>query len=325
MNAPIRVPGGAPVSAILVSCATLLAVVLVQPVRANPLPSGQVIFNVQAVDPSFCSHPPLSCHDAVQYTDQEGILEFDFYVYNLVEPEYTVSALTAELDWPATWIVLDWEVCGSGSGEVQIGSGSGSLDLNWPLCPQTTNGMFPVMRFIVEVNGFGEFRAGFVDAELGCPPETEPWSFGGGRGQAGVRCDYCFQPCSGEEACDPQVDPAQIELELAPGGTAEREIHVVTGLPWLDCAYTPIFSVTESWMSLESLQTSPTDWDIRLLLDAAGLEEGDYQGWFQTDVGCRGCTRVSLHVQTTSGVPGNLPNGPVVDIGSWGRLKKVFR
>ncbi len=317
----------------LLICAWACLLLPSAPATANPLPEAVLFFHVQPVDPLFCATNTITtCDQIVQYTGDTGLLEFDLFVMQLVEPLDTVIfSLQTVLQWTPGWTLMDWEFCHDGIGTVDVAGDEALVDITWWGCPQQINEVFLAARFVVDVTGHGHFgQLEFLPSTLvlRCPPEEfilQPFT---APAEAGVECAYCFQPCDFSSPCNPQPDPTVIDLTLVQGQTAQRWIDVpISGGDYVwPCPVT--FVCTEDWMTVEAAEVEFNHWLLTLTVDTAGLPTGPYEGWVRMEDQCVGCTRVNLQVLTSTGVPdenGHFPTGEPPVQNTWGQMKALYR
>ncbi|MCK4413292.1 MAG: hypothetical protein KAY32_07100 [Candidatus Eisenbacteria sp.] len=320
-------------------CSVILAAVLVvalPPVLlANPLPEAGFMIHVQTPDPSSCTQWPASdCSQIVQYTEDQGLLEFDLFIYPVAYSDVEIYSAAIHLDWCPDWTLQEWTICGDYEGSVTLGAHQADLDLTWSDCPETAGGIFLVGRFVLDVTGHGVVEASLLDGNLviGCPPnDMEIGWLVPGRAEAGVTCGYCYEPCDYGEPCTPVLTPGTVLLDVPQGETVQTEIEAyVFGHYGLEPCWNTIFEGTEDWMSLIVDEIGDQDYILTLTVDTSSLCQGDYHGWVRGVADCVDCSAVHLTVtERAQGIPeddvpvwdADNPQDPV----SWSGLKARYR
>lgn len=292
--------------------------------RANPMPESAVYVHVQPVRPDFCSANPITeCSQIAQYTFDTGELEFDIFLW-APDPR-PLYACDLVLSWPSSWQYRGMEVCHDGWGWIDAGSTGGTLHLEWWWGPTMENDVFLAARVSLGVDGYGTFATenGPGTITWGETPETVPidWRLSA---TAGVTCAYCYHSCPNGGICAPTLSPAELIFEVPTGGIDQQKLEGGVYPPY--GGYTIDIQDTESWISLSVVHGPwPDYWEIKVFVDATGLEPGDYQGWVTATCGCRDCTRVTLHVLPSQSVPEEPDESPPEASPTWGVIKALYR
>jgi len=340
MNAS-QCPTSPSISRTAMICA--LAVVsagILQIAGANPLPMGGTYFHVQPVDPQFCDPCPITqCHEIVQHTTATGVLEFDLFLDH-VEFYWggrAIYAVNCEVAWSPALTLLEHEICGGGVGSLTPTSPrAADLEACWPACPVVQNRVWPVARFIFQVEGHGAVAVDPYDLSvtLGCPPDhMVETGLGAAPGWAGVECEYCDTPCGFDDPCHGRFLPASYDVQLMPGQSTDIILNAVLSGHWGLQECSGNVTASADWLEpLESWLSWMSSWqqhDLAVRVNAAGLDPGFYQAWVRIESDCVGCARINLIVGDWQGVPEGdtehpaSPKPPIPT--SWGRLKQLHR
>ncbi|MFH1144624.1 MAG: hypothetical protein V1774_08790 [Candidatus Eisenbacteria bacterium] len=290
---------------------------------ANPLPNSICQVHVQAPDPAYCDHPITSCEQVVPYTHATGILEFDVLIINA---EGHTTSLQTSVSWPASWELIEYEICIPAQGDVQVQGNELLLDLAWPDCLEAW--MIPVARVVLNVTENGFCTAGGGEIFVGCEPYTFQDFPLPGQAEAGAGCAHCVAPCA-LDPCRPSLDPASLDMETARGEILVENIHVdISGSYGMEPCTEMIFYGTESWMEVIA-HWDPSYWsvELELIVDATLLEPGTYHGWVKGEDACIDCTEVLLTVfDNALSVPDERDHpDPAPGTLDWGWIKALYQ
>lgn len=319
---------------------TVLLTGMLPSAGANPLPPGGTWFHVHPVDPQFCNPCPITqCEQIVQHTAATGVLEFDLFVDHL-EFYYQgvpVYAFNCPIVWDSAWTLLEYEICGGGSGQlIPVAANRADLEAVWPTCPFVQDRIWPVARFVFEAPALGQVDAVWDNLflTLGCPPNLRVESgLVTSPGVAGVVCDVCDYPCSHDQPCRAEFVPSTYEVHLLPGESTQLNLHAEGEGHFAMEPCSATITDDADWLEPLSGSASWQGWgvdvDIPVSIDATGLAPGAYQAWVRAESDCVGCARINLIVGESQGVSegdGTSPTSPSPGVPiSWGRLKELHR
>lgn len=278
-----------------------------QTALANPVFSGNFLTHVQPVEPDFCNTNPIEDPEAVIFTTPlTGELEFDLFLYHIIEVTGLVDSAQVRFEWPAAWSFVAAEIC-LGTGQVLPIGNTCELLID-------TGGGAPefclLARIVVDAPSAGELE--MIGAGMHSQWGWEPVYLAGAR--AGMLCSDCPTGAWFQHWCMPMMNAHLLELTAHQGGEVQEAVHVF--LDDLNPCDPLTFEPTEPWLTLEIENIQLASWDIVVTADATGLSPGLYQGF--VEIISQECTEC---VEVLFTVTANTPVHPA----SWGRIKSVFR
>ncbi len=289
-------------------------------VLANPIPPWVVLTHVHENDGAdFCASLSVStCDEIVQATDQTGRLAFDF----IARP--SVDGMSLEViysdcvnfsfaaEWPEDWGFVQAQACGSGTIEVTQQANRVIFSVESLRGAPEGEGLVGMGRVVLDVVSEGSVRRPSGGTWIGATP-----------GRAGTACSDCV-PITCEVPPAPHVyplpSPAILELTASQEGTAVDSFHVDSRGFDPDCEEYG-FESSAPWLVLEIGEPVVSPWgpvyDVGVLADGGGLEEGTYEGWIEIRAPrCQECVKVVFDVPAGS--------SPVPAV-TWSAMKARFR
>ncbi len=329
----------APSLAPLLLVASLIAAVSFIPgiSAANVAPESAILIHVQPVT-GTCATPITNCNDIIRTTTEVGTMEFLLFfcrMWSWSGEEIELSSLHADLIWPESWNLLEFDSC-YGWGDLNPGGSSHALDIDWypwcPVLPDDLMAIFPVARLVMEVNGPGRLdylHPSSNPVTLGCYGDQFITYAVGVDAEAGMDCEYTQTRCGGNEYCVAAFDPSELLLSAPPGSAVWGEVGFTAVSPTMQLCSMAV-DTRAPWAQAEIVPQPPsTHALLRVRADATGLAEGTYQTSIQLSSSLwhvARCLPVTFTVaQSAAGptAPGDHP--PEVRLASWGAIKEVYR
>lgn len=278
---------------------------------ANPIPDALIFIHVQPAD--YGAPPAITtCAEIVQYTTDEGELEFDLYM-KVFAPygEFGIQEFEVSVEWPAAWTYGGYHVPFEGISDIDVnGNGATVTCFTYP-CEVNTNEVILLCRIFLDVDGVGQLEGHYPASSITLCPDPnvlEPFMV---PGMAGVVCDYGFEDCDFDYLCRPHTDTHVLNLEIPMGETVSEEIMYHIYSP-LTCDQTTVG--TEDWMEVSVEAVSYNDYIVTLVVDTEDMDPGDYGGWVRMESDGAACTWIDLTVMPLIGL----------DRTSWGEIKARY-
>jgi hypothetical protein len=268
--------------------------------QANPMPDAWFFWDVQPWDPESCHDNLQSCYDATPYTEAEGDVEFDLFLF--LNKWEDVGHIRYTIDWSEHWQFTEFQSCIGGTMQLEPGPSRLTVDID--LSPPASPSLLGTIR--LQVAGRGGVSVS--DASL-----DDLFVMDGADAQAGIDECFCYQNCGIYFNCHAGM-PDTLRFEVPQGGGAIDTRNVcVMGNEDEICQVS--FHEQESWMTVSSERMDEYTERLTTTIDTAGLPMGEYSGRITAQSRCRSCTTVLLTVTE------DLP----VRTTSWGRLKTMYR
>jgi hypothetical protein len=313
---------------VLLTCAGLL-VALAPLAGANVLPPTTFFVHVQPMDWSYCGPPGVnSCSSMTQTTTATGDMLFVVYMQTSWGWD-RISSLDFTVSWDWGWWMLGWTPCGTAQMTYEYDYGNQvTLHFTWPDCP-TIPSFMPVCAFELFATNDGCLQvSGGGSVRWGCPPGFS-WVEApqGGKAEAGVECDIsCFRDCDPWHiTCVPTLTPESVHFELGQGQRGHQLMHVT--VPAGTALGSVGYQATEPWVvSIEATPQGYFDADLRVVVDATGLDPGDYAARLLATCEGRDCSEITLSVLDNSqSIPDDQPPPGGATPTTWGGVKNLFR
>ncbi len=289
--------------------------------RANPIPDGTVLAHVAAPDPMVCEGGVVTtCEEVVQYTHQEGLLEFTLFAYFPIWVD--VRSVDVYVHWPQDWVFLEGEVCHADTGTLDAGTDLAHVHAEWD--SYYPAGLLPFARLRLDVSGEGTL-AGEGIASMNYGGEWETTMLWPGGAMAGIECGYTYTRC-GEyypAPCLPTLEPESLTFVLPRGQSGQQVISAYSHIS-AECATE--FERLGDWMDLEVTDLGSHHYEVLVTVDTTGMEVGEYQGWVRGIALAAACTEVTLIVEPAAQeIPDDWGPSEEPASSSWGELKSRYR
>lgn len=324
-------------AAVILSAAIAGLLVLVSiPCRADIAPESGLLMHVQAVSGLCAQHeePPIThCSEITRSTSADGPVEFLLFfmrgAYSWPDEVLCLQSLQKALTWPESWQLMEFDVCGPGSGSLDAGGETHALHIDWyssfPIS-DLPEGVVPVCRLVMNVVGPGRLNivAGpapsYVQLRRSCSGSTFGTYPVQVYAEAGMTCGTIAAHCGYyEENCEPRFSISELLLRAAPGGVVDTTIDFVA-LAW---------SFQPCDMNVDTHAAWCTAWDevdedsrqqrLYVRADAAALPPGTYETEIELSINYGGLVARCLPVVFT------VENPTATSRMSWGSVKAIYR